>query len=159
MRNIVVCSLICATATLCLAVEASEPAPAKSGVAFVVPELPRHRVDTTMPAQSGKSVRVAAGGDLQKAIDDAVGGDTLIVEAGATFVGTFSLPKKSGNDWIVIMSSATDQLPSPGTRVTPADASWMPRIVTATGDQPALRAAPAPIITASSASSLPPRRK
>ncbi|MFW6162481.1 MAG: right-handed parallel beta-helix repeat-containing protein, partial [Planctomycetota bacterium] len=104
-----------------------------------VPELPRQRVDTTMPEQAGQIIEVAGGGDLQKAIDQARPGDTVVAAAGATFTATLTLPKKEGEGWIVVMSSAADKLPPPGTRVTPADAKHMPRVVTNRNGQPALR--------------------
>ena len=43
------------------------------------PELPRELVDTTMPNQREKITPVAAGGDLQKALNDAQPGDTLVL--------------------------------------------------------------------------------
>ena len=39
--------------------------------------------------QSDNIIAVAAGGDLQSAIDRAAPGDTITLDAGATFVGQF----------------------------------------------------------------------
>src|SRR5919109_1173848 len=99
--------------TLALTVILSTPAAAAD------PELPRVFVDTTLVAPTGNTIAVAAGGDLQAALDAAQPGDVITLQAGATFTGPFTLPKKSGSGWIVIRTSAPDaQLPPPGTRIT-----------------------------------------
>ncbi len=75
--------------------------------------------DTPAP---GKTLLVKSGDNLQKALDDASCGDTIKLEAGASFVGHFRLPKKTCDDahWIVIRTSAPDDaLPPEGTRATP----------------------------------------
>ena len=60
------------------------------------PRLPRIYIKTSMadtPAP-GKAVPVKGGGDLQAALDSATCGETLKLEAGATFNGRIKLPKK-----------------------------------------------------------------
>src|SRR3989475_9718211 len=53
-----------------------------------------------------------------------------MLQAGATFTGPFTLPKKRGHGWIIVRTSAHDStLPPPGTRVTPSHAAAMPKIV------------------------------
>ena len=87
-------------------------------------ELPRATVQSTVadtPAP-GTIINVAAGGNLQAAIDSASCGDTIQLQAGATFTGSFTLPAKNcdGSHWIVIRTNAPDTaLPSEGTRITP----------------------------------------
>ncbi len=79
-------------------------------------------MDTTFPAQSGQVTTVSAGGDLQGAINAANSGDTIQLQAGATFTGTFTLPAKNcdSNQWIMIRTATPDSsLPAPGTRITP----------------------------------------
>src|SRR5499426_2892222 len=94
------------------------------------PEPPRVFLDTTYIAPDGKTINVAASGDVQAAIDQAQPGDVIMLRAGATFTGNFRLPNKSGSDWIVIRSSAADaDLPPPGTRVTPANSAIMPKLI------------------------------
>ena len=75
------------------------------------------------------TIVVAAGGDLQAAINSAQPGDTILLAAGAEFVGNFVLPVKSGSTYIVIRSSTPDaELPGPGRRITPAHAPLLARL-------------------------------
>src|SRR5213593_3643565 len=95
------------------------------------PEWPRVLLDTTYaPPTTGTLITVNAGGDLQAALNGAMPGDVIELQAGATFTGNFILPNKSGTGWIYIRSSAHASLPGPGTRVLPSHATLMPRIVT-----------------------------
>jgi hypothetical protein len=88
--------------------------------------------DTPYLAPSGNVINVPAGGDLQAALNTAQLGDTIVLTAGATYTGPFTLPNKSsGNGWVYIQSSAYSTLPPPGSRVTLNDAAKMPRIVVA----------------------------
>ena len=94
------------------------------------PSLPQAWVDTSYPSLSGNTITVNSGGDLQGAIDSANPGDTIKVQAGATFSGSFTLPVKSGSTYIVIRTSAPDaNLPAPGMRIDPSYAAQMPKIV------------------------------
>lgn len=87
-------------------------------------ELPRTYVNSAMsdsPA-AGNTIPVNAGGDLQSALDRAACGDTILLQAGATFSGVFMLPAKACDDshWIVLRTSAPDSsLPPEGTRISP----------------------------------------
>ena len=87
-------------------------------------ELPRTTVQSTLadtPAP-GSTITVAAGANLQTALNNANCGDTIQLQAGATFNGLFTLPEKNCDDsnWIIIRSSAHDaSLPSEGTRISP----------------------------------------
>ena len=76
------------------------------------------------------TLTVNAGGDLQAALNAAQPGDTILLQAGATFTGNFVLPVKSGTAAdITIRSSAADaSLPPAGVRMTPQYASLLPKI-------------------------------
>lgn len=67
---------------------------------------------------------VAAGGNLQAALDAAQPGDEVVLEAGATFTGNFKLPKKPPGPVITVRTSAT----LPARRIEPPDAALMPKI-------------------------------
>lgn len=104
--------------------------PAQAGQASV-PELPRVIVDTDFVPPTGNTIDVPAGGDFQAALNQAQPGDTIRLAAGAVYTGNFILPAKSGTGWIVIRTSTPDaSLPPPGTRITPAAAGLLPKIVT-----------------------------
>jgi len=92
-------------------------------------------------ARDGQVITVAAGGNLQKALDAAAPGDTIVLPAGAAFTGSFVLPAKTGDAAITIRSSAIASLPD-GIRVSPAAAASMPKIVAGRAGQPAIRTAP-----------------
>ncbi len=94
------------------------------------PELPRELVDASHSPLLGQRIHVPAGGNLQAAINAAEPGDTIELEAGAVFSGNFTLPRKATAGWIHIQSSSYATLPEPGRRVSPLDASAMPRIIT-----------------------------
>jgi hypothetical protein len=94
------------------------------------PELPRELVDASYSPLTGQRIRVPAGGNLQAAINAAQPGDTIELEAGATFSGNFTLPRKSAPGWIHIQSSSYATLPEPGRRASPLDAPSMPRVQT-----------------------------
>ena len=106
------------------------------------PELPRVLVDTTYTPPAGRTLAVAACDDFQAALEAAQWGDVITLEAGAQFTGNFTLPNKPGTGWITIRTAAPDaQLPPPGTRITPAHAGVLPKLVSP-NIHPALTAAP-----------------
>ena len=75
------------------------------------------------------TLTVNAGGNLQAAIDAANPGDTIVLQAGATFTGPFTLRAKNGTAYITIRSSTPDSLlPPPGTRITPSHAPLLAKI-------------------------------
>jgi regulation of enolase protein 1 (concanavalin A-like superfamily) len=89
------------------------------------------------------TVTVPAGGNLQAALNNAQPGDTILLAAGATYTGNFVLPAKTGTAFITIRSNAADaSLPAAGTRITPASASLLPKLQSASGAMPALSTAP-----------------
>jgi hypothetical protein len=106
------------------------------------PELPRTLLDTRLRPSAGRRITVAAGGDLQRSLDNAQPGDVVAIAAGAEFVGPFVLPKKEGTGWITIRSDAPDSvLPPEGNRITPAYSPRLPKLITRNSG-PALRTEP-----------------
>jgi hypothetical protein len=88
-----------------------------------------------------RTMRVNAGDDLQAALDRARHGDEIVVRAGATFTGPFTLPARAGRRWITIRSSRLRALPR-GRRVRAGDARRMPRLITPGGGLPVVMTAP-----------------
>ena len=98
-------------------------------------------------AGSQSTITVRAGENLQAAIDQAHYGDTVVVAAGATFIGPLRLRNKgagSGNDadYITIRTSNLAGISSEGERVDPTQhAPAMPKIVSP-NEQAAVNAEP-----------------
>jgi hypothetical protein len=104
----------------------------------------------TVAATSGSSqgvstggvVTVNAGGDLQAAIDNAQPGDTIVLQAGATFTGNFVLPAKSGSSYVTITSSGDrSTLPGDNTRIDPSYSPLLAKIQSP-NSAPAIATAP-----------------
>ena len=75
------------------------------------------------------TLTVGPGGDLQTALNSANPGDVIVITAGATFTGNFTLPAKSnGSATITVKSSALAFLPV-GERVSPSSTQNMPTLV------------------------------
>jgi len=110
------------------------PTPPPAGaVPSIPPTLPLSSVNTSWRAPTGQTITVRAGDNLQNALNAAQRGDEVVIEAGATFTGTFVLPAKPGtsaNGWITVRTSALSSLPPLGSRIDAArDASAMPKLV------------------------------
>jgi Calx-beta domain-containing protein len=89
-------------------------------------------------AAFGATLVVPAGGDLQAAINAAAAGDTIVLEAGATYVGPFILPKKSGDSYITIQSSRTSEISG---RVSPSQSGLLAKLRSNVGGDPIIRTA------------------
>jgi hypothetical protein len=80
-------------------------------------------------AAAGSTIRVPSGGNLQDALNAAQPGDTILLQAGATYTGNFVLPVKSGASYITIQTDiAAAGALAPGVRLTPAAAASLARI-------------------------------
>jgi hypothetical protein len=87
-------------------------------------QLPVATVNSSMadtPAP-GSIINVSAGDDLQAALNRAQCGDTIQLQAGATFTGRFKFPARNcdNSNWIIVRTSSPDTaLPTEGRRITP----------------------------------------
>ena len=105
-------------------------------LAITTPAEPREYLDTSMPIQSGSLRTVSTVNNcndpvtgLQAHINAAGLGDTIVIPAGSTCIGNYILKNKTtGSGWIIIQSSAADQLPEQQ-RVTPAAASKLAKLI------------------------------
>lgn len=106
-----------------------------SAQAVTLPTLPQATVDTTYSLPTGGTTFTPANSAaFATALTSSVLGDVIVLTAGTTYTGPFTLPNKTtGSGWIYITSSAYSSLPSPGTRVAIADATNMPIIEVAAG--------------------------
>ena len=99
-------------------------------------------ITLTATTASAATITVNAGGNLQTALNSAQPGDTIVLQAGATFTGNFTLPAKSGAAYITIRSSAADaSLPAANVRIDPRYASYLPKLKSA-NSSPVLATAP-----------------
>jgi len=90
-------------------------------------ELPRETFNTELQPSKGQIITVPVGGNLQAALQQAQPGDVIELQPGAVYTGPFELPvKKQGDGWIIITSAGADKnLPLPGSRIRPENASAM----------------------------------
>jgi len=106
------------------------------GVFYVLGQRSRRTQPVTevAPTQGTKQVTLKAGDDLQAALKAARFGDTIILQAGATFKGPVTLMNKGAGtntdaDYITIRTSDLAGIPAEGQRVKPEHARAMPKIV------------------------------
>jgi hypothetical protein len=113
-----------ASQSLSMEVISQSSSPGQNGSYDGPAELPRIYLQTTVvdTPSPGATSTVDAGGNLQTALNAADCGDTVELQAGATFNGDYKLPAKACDDshWITVRTSAPDaSLPPEGTRITP----------------------------------------
>jgi hypothetical protein len=77
-------------------------------------------------------IDVAAGGDLQLALNQVRPGRMVRLAAGATYVGNFTLPAKGGSEYVVLTTGGVS-LPPPGTRIDPSYRSSLATIKSPNG--------------------------
>jgi hypothetical protein len=95
----------------------------------------------TETIQNGKRIiKVGPKDSLQAALNAANYGDTIVVEAGVTLSGNFTLPQKNGTGEIVIQSSRIAELPE-NKRVNPSQSALFAKLQTPTTD-PVIATAP-----------------
>ncbi len=131
-----------AAAALPLAALRSGPHEAAQQGSVERPALPLTYLNTDYEAPTGKVRNVAQGGDLQAALDAAEPGDLVQLAPGATFHGTYVLPRKNGNGVIIVRTNVA--LGDEGTRMTPPHAAeaGLAKLVAIQANAPALRTAP-----------------
>jgi len=86
------------------------------------------------------TIAVPANGDFHAALLNAQPGDTITLAPGATYVGNFTLPAKSGDAFITIRSASFDPVPA-GARISPGHKSVMATVKTP-NSSPAIQTAP-----------------
>ncbi|HEX8087667.1 MAG TPA: hypothetical protein VF762_02365 [Blastocatellia bacterium] len=120
-----------------LALPASLPFARALAQTAAPPELPRVYLDTRYVLPTGRVWLVGAGTNLQTTINSVQPGDLIKVAAGVAKTGNFTLPAKSGLGAIFIQTGDLAGIPAEGTRVGPANASSMAKILSP-NTQPAI---------------------
>ena len=93
---------------------------------------------TSSTATFAVTIVVPAGGDLQSAINSAAPGDTITLQAGATYTGPFFLTNKNCDSYITIQSSRANEING---RVSPSQSGLLARL-SYTGAEPVIRTVP-----------------
>jgi len=93
----------------------------------------------TAAANFGATLVVPAGGDLQAAINTAAAGDTIVLEAGATYRGPFTLTPKTGESFITIQSSRVSEITG---RVSPLRKDLLATLRSNSVAEPVIRTTP-----------------
>ena len=110
-----------------------------------VAALPQVYLDTTWnPPSGGKTWKAHTAAEFQRALDSSSPGDVIVLDSGASYLGSFTVPAKTNpsHKWIYIEGSELASLPASGTRVDPdKNAAKMPKIV-ATDVSPAISFTP-----------------
>src|SRR6266699_2624309 len=101
---------------------------------------PRRTADSA-DNSSPRVLEVRPGENLQAAVNAAIPGDTIILHAGASYIGNLNLPRKTGNAYITIQSSRTAELPE-NTRVSPGQTALFPKLQSQVQGAPVIKTAP-----------------
>ncbi|MBD0326053.1 MAG: hypothetical protein ICV68_06470, partial [Pyrinomonadaceae bacterium] len=105
----------------------------------------RVTVQERAATRAARTFTLKAGDDFQKALDAAQYGDTIILTAGASFTGPFTLPRKpdnpsTGDGYITVRTSTpATMLPTEQQRITPSHSALLPKLLSPGQGQPALR--------------------
>jgi hypothetical protein len=110
--------------------------------AAATPALPQATVSTQYPAVRGKTIAAPDVTSFKTALASAVPGDEIVLQAGMRYVGNFTLPNKTGSDWIIIRTSASNQLPTPGNRINPSQHTALLATIASPNSDPAIITAP-----------------
>jgi len=106
-----------------------------AGVAFM---QRARRVSAPDGTREGSVVKLARNGDLQRTLNQARPGDTIVLEAGAAYLGPFTLPAKTGNEFITIQSSRIGEL-AEGVRVSPSQSALFAKLQSAENGSPIIK--------------------
>ena len=105
------------------------------GIAFM---QRARRVESPGPDRNGPVIRLDRNGDLQQALNRARPGDTIVLEAGVVYKGPFTLPVKSGSEYITIQTSRLAELPE-GVRVSRSQSALFAKLQSAENGSPIVK--------------------
>ena len=113
-----------------------------AGVAFMQRarrvERPGGRQVERSGVRQGSVIQLDPDGDLQRTINEARPGDTIVLKAGAVYQGPLTLPVKSGSEFVTIQSSRVAELPE-GVRVSRSQSALFAKIQSAENGSPIVK--------------------
>ena len=109
---------------------------ATAGVAFVQRAWQR-----SAPVRNGSVLQLDRNGDFQRALNEARPGDTIVLQAGAVYEGPFTLPVKTGSEFITIQSSRVNELLE-GVRVSSSQSALFAKLQSAENGAPVVKTQP-----------------
>ena len=131
------------SASITIGSSSSVASPSVSGISAAEPATPQITPAYGALPTASRVVRVAAGGNVQAALDNALPGDAILLAPGAKFTGNFILRNKNiaspCSAWITVRTDAT--APTLGQRTTPSIAAGYAKLVSTTV-APALKTDP-----------------
>jgi hypothetical protein len=108
---------------------------AGAGIAFM---QRARRAESPTGQGNGSVIQLDSNADLQRALNRARPGDTIVLQAGAVYKGPFTLPVKSGNEFVTIQSSRLSELPE-GTRVSPSQSGLLAKLQSSENGSPIVK--------------------
>lgn len=108
-----------------------------AGVAF----MQRARRAHSPAIVEGSTIKLDRNGDFQRALNDAKPGDTIVLEAGAVYTGPFTLPVKTGDQFITIQTSRVAELPE-SVRVSPSQSALFAKLQSSENGSPIVKTEP-----------------
>lgn len=106
---------------------------AAAGVAFV-----QRTWRGSAPVRNGSVLTLDRNGDFQRALNEARPGDTIVLQAGVAYEGPFTLPVKTGSEFITIQSSRVSELPE-GVRVSPSQSALFAKLQSSENGSPIIK--------------------
>lgn len=88
--------------------------------------------------RNGSILQLGPKGDLQRTLNQARPGDTIVLTAGAVYEGPFTLPVKPGSEFITIQTSKVSELPE-GVRVSPAQSALFAKLQSSENGSPIIK--------------------
>ncbi|MEO8588965.1 MAG: hypothetical protein ABI432_06340 [Flavobacteriales bacterium] len=102
--------------------------------AQVLPVPPQVWLNTCMPITANTITVCSSGCDytnpqLQTAFNNALPGTTILLQSGHNYIGPYTLPMKTGDEWIIVRTNIADaQLPDEDHRIDPSYAPVLAKL-------------------------------
>src|ERR1043166_6562702 len=104
----------------------------------------RRRTVATRSAGAARTINARTSAELRRALEEARPGDTIVLQAGSSYLGPFTLPDKGpSSEFITVRTSTPDsQLAATTGRVSPSDSPLLPKLLSPDSGEAALQTSP-----------------